>query len=1556
MKHTPRIFNHSLWHLAPTLAAAILLASTAAAGVLALPDGPFSSSSNTMKPNFLYVLDNSHSMNYDHTNDALGTVLPTNAQNYPLTTTKDFQCKGAMKDKNGDAITALSRSGTVLTITTSGGYSLGSKVYLAVPGNPDFSGTYTIATGYSSGSAAVYGPCPAANVVTTPNPDTFHPAVTAAIGAVTWVNNHPTAGCTNCGTEAQVNYPACTQIASQPANLPNYSSNVNRGGGSDGNCYWNDLKDTAAAAAYYTSNPPTISCSVPLPLITPAVPGGTSITVTVQNAGTSGAFSAAEIADAYIAIKSDDFVCRSEPPQFSRQINSLYYDPTVRYDPPPWPKNITNTAPGNLLPAMNRSYTTNWTKVRIDGTKLTAAGDPYTAANGTGCSMTSNNRLTCNNTYKAPDGTYDFKFWKEMVYCDTPNRPSAFSTDRAWHESNRCKQNLLESNTVKSSPNYPYPYPASKDGGSANPSKTKFYDPIILHQNGNTPLSSENPIADVYAFGEYYNYAAPHYFKVTPIEYCDSAKLSNCTLSSTATGAFTFPAYVRYCKTVAQATDTSSSPAPASGVAACQRLWTSTYKHARYGLFERVDITPKVAPLNIVDKTFFKDAKRTDCAGSLGAGGCSYDEEMTNFANWYAYYRTRMQMMKSASGTAFNVLDNKYRVGFMTISSPEATGQYLPINDFGTSADAPASASPAQKKNWLTNLYSIYPSSTTPLKEALSNAGRVFAGKHPVTGYTTDDPMQYSCQSNYTLLTTDGFWNGTTGGKQIDGATAIGNLDGDVATSPRPKFEGNAAVGTLADVAKYYTDTDIRDTAYSNCTGAIATEDVCSNLKGKQKMTTYTLGLGVDGELNYPGVDYENATSGDYYNLKNGLGSPVVNWPVPASDQPSTVDDLWHAAVNSDGKYLSAKSPKELQDALKVVTESIDKNVYSGSPPAVSSLEPLAGDNYAFSTSYIPKEWSGNLIARELSLVVGSFYDAAKPVVWCADNVSVLDISITTPCTGKLPARVAADSRLIKINDGLGNLINFKYSTMNATQKAYFESAYLSSKLSQWPSLTAGQLAGAGGDSLVEYLRGQHNYEVSSATPDHQIYRTRNFVLGDITDSNPVNVGKPYFSYVDADYASYQTTMASRGKTLYVGANDGMLHAFNAANGEERWAFIPSALLPKLHKLADTNYSTGHSNFVNGDPVVGDVVIDGAWRTILVSGLAQGGRAYFALDITDPDTPTLLWEFDNTDDSDLGYSYGQPVITKKPDGNWVVLLSSGYNNGSAGRLYVLNAKGNGSGKAVVISEIATSAPNDNGLAQISGLALDNQKNNTSKYVYGGDLLGNLWKFDIEAGSVNLFAKLEAGSDQPITVAPVLTIDKKLGTMVFVGTGKLLELTDVSTTAQQTLYGIKDDNSGTTLNDPRGSDDFVEQEFTTDTATKKRTVSNNPLTSAQKGWWIDLDTGERQTIMGQLLANQLTIPTVVKSGSACAPLGFSWLNKLNYATGAAVDGSTTTQTGVYFDSPITGLISLVKTDDGKKVLEGSAATEDNKIGTDPDPTKLTGGTVVKNRLIWRELLE
>lgn len=1528
---------------------------------LALPDAPFESSSNILKPNFMYVLDNSYSMNYDSTNDALGTTLPsTISTTLPIIGgTNSRQCKVAMKDRSGNTVSALSRSGTVLTITlANGSYQAGNKVYLAVPYNSRFSGTYNIvSSNFVAATSDVLG-C-----------TSFAPA---SIGAVIKFNEHP-AGCSNCGTESAVNFPACTVTTPQPANSGNTTADLNKGGGTDSSCYWKDLKDVAANTVCTSSTVITPG--------TPAVPGRV-LTVDVENAGTSGSFSPAEVLDARIASKSDDNVCRFEPPQYSNQVNSLFYDPTVYYEPPPWPKNITNPSPSNLLPSMNRANTSNWTSVRMDGTKLTAAGDPYTAQNTTACNLTTSNRLSCNNTYRAPNGNFDFKQWREMVYCDTPDRPSInrdtgldFSgstsalKDKSWHESSHCKQNLLATNTVKTSPNYPYVYPSIVDGGIANPSKTKFYDSIILHQNGVTKLTTENPVADLYAFGEYYEYANPHYFKINPIEYCETAKLKSCTLSSTPTGVYTEPAYVRYCKTAAQATDTSQSPPAVSGVHVCQSAYTSTYNHARYGLFERIEVKP--------GNTFTKYPNRTDCAGSIGAGGCSYDEEMTNLANWYAYYRTRMQLMKSASGHAFNALGNSYRVGFMTINSPQETGNYLPINDFGTSADSPASVSPSQKTDWLTRLYGVFPKDGTPLRDALSVAGRVFAGKKPITalGFSgaDPDPIQYACQQNFTLLTTDGYWNGTITGKQVDGVTAITNQD--ASPTARPKFEGpTASSNSLADVAKYYADTDIRDASFSNCAGAISGEDVCVNLQSTQTMKTYTLGLGVDGELIYKNSKYTDDTSGDYYNLANGLNG--VNWPVPVADTASAVDDLWHAAVNSDATYFSAKSPKDLKESLEGVISTVDQKLKSASPPAVSSLEPAIGD-YGFATSYVSQEWSGNLVARELSTTVGSFYDDSASVVWCADNKSVLDTTITAcPGSVKLSDRVSAnsDTRKILIKNTTGELVEFNYSSLDpATQQIYFNPAYLTG-LSQWTSLSS-QITSAGGDALVKYLRGQTAYEAdgSSKPIGQQIYRQRPYVLGDITDSNPVFVGAPAFRYLDDNYASFASTNAGRAKTVYVGANDGMLHAFDAANGKERWAYIPSALLPKLHKLADFNYTSRHQNYVNGDPTVGDVCVSGCgsssavWKTILVGGLAQGGRGYYALDITDPDSPELLWEFnyDEDDNPDLGFTYGKPSITKKSDGTWVVLLTSGYNNGSAARLYVLNVTGTDDGEPVVISEIPTTAATDSGLAQISGLAIDNQLNNTSQYVYGGDLLGNLWKFDIDAGSVTLFATLKAGSTaQPITVAPVLVRLNSNDSLIIVGTGKLLEYTDISDSSQQTLYAIKDDGSEGTNENPRSNTtDFVQQTLSTNTSAKTRTVTNNAVDlSVKKGWFTDLDLGERQVVNATLLAGSLIVPTTVKSGSACSPEGYGWINKFNYKTGAAKDNTTTTSVGTYATDGITGIVSLVQHGSGSG--DESSSVVNYATGSDPtiDPLGTEGDDLNSNgafggqRLIWRELSE
>ena len=290
---------------------------------------------------------------------------------------------------------------------------------------------------------------------------------------------------------------------------------------------------------------------------------------------------------------------------------------------------------------------------------------------------------------------------------------------------------------------------------------------------------------------------------------------------------------------------------------------------AALATFNRVDIVPTTT-------TYPKAASRTDCAG---ATTCTYDEEMTNFANWYSYYRTRMQMMKTSTSRAFKTIDTRFRVGFITISNQSSN--YLPIAQFTT----------AQKTNWYSKLFGISPGSGTPLRSALSIVGRIYAGQGGSVVGNSADPVQYSCQQNFTLLTTDGYWN-TDSDSAVQGlsGSSVGNLDG--TGTPRPMFEGpTAASNTLADVAKYYYDTDLRTSALGNCTGGTrpngSTGDTCENNvfvtstdnNLKQHMTTFTLGLGVDASLSFT-TDYKTATSGDFYELTQG----TRNWPVPAAD------------------------------------------------------------------------------------------------------------------------------------------------------------------------------------------------------------------------------------------------------------------------------------------------------------------------------------------------------------------------------------------------------------------------------------------------------------------------------------------------------------------------------------------------------------------------------------------------------------------------------------------------------------------------------------------------
>jgi type IV pilus assembly protein PilY1 len=968
------------------------------------------------------------------------------------------------------------------------------------------------------------------------------------------------------------------------------------------------------------------------------------------------------------------------------------------------------------------------------------------------------------------------------------------------------------------------------------------------------------------------------------------------------------------------------------------------------------------------------DADRSDCAGAV----CTYSEEMTNYANWWTYYRTRMQGMKTSSSLAFKPIDNRYRVGFITINSPASN--YLAVGKYEAAASQ-------QKDQWYTKLFSTLPSGGTPLREALARVGRIYAKKS--VGFTAGDPVEYACQPNFSLLTTDGYWNGNAG-RDVNNAL-IGNLDGDEDDTPRPKFDGGSASasGTLADVAMYYYDTDIRTTGFSNCTGALG-QNVCGEGVGnesivKQNMTTLTLGLGIDGTLIYSN-DYKTQTIGDFADIKSPLG--IRDWPVPVQDTASAIDDLWHAAVNSNGTYFSARTPKELSDSLKKALADIQSKVGAGSAASASSLQPTAGDNFNYVASYETVKWVGNLEARTVNLTT---LETSKSAAWCAENVAADAVQGILPCSGTMASKVAAasDTRNIKFNSG-GVLVDFNYGNLNATQKSFFETTFLSNNLSQWPDLTTGtggQREMAVGNGIVNFLRGQQGFEDrSSNAPESRIFRFRETTLGDITESQPAFISKPVFNYTDPGYDTFKSAQSGRVGRIYVGANDGMLHAFNAANGQEVWAFVPTPAIPKMWKLADRDYATNHVNLVNGDPTIAEICVSSCstasatWKTVLVAGLSGGGRGYYALDITNPDTPQLLWEYTAQNNANLGYTFGSPVVTKLADGTWVALLTSGYNNGAfdnngttanspagngQGYLYVVNVATGAVIKSFPTNQGSSTTPS--GLGQVSAFVDDVTKNNLATYVYSGDLLGNLWRFDLNAatGTAPLQLATLKGPDgttaQPITTAPQLGVVNKKR-VIFVGTGKYLEVADLTNTEKQSLYAIKDDDLNTPLGNPRAS--LIPQVITT--SGEARTATNVPVDfNTNLGWRVDFpDAGERMNIEPFLVNGVLLAPTVVPASTSCSPGGYGWFNFFNYRTGSSVIAG-----GVVSEklkSPAVGfnlvynadgkpVITVVESNnptpqliDNKDIAAGSGANRATLLNKNPD------GTYGK-KSIWRELI-
>ncbi|HXZ50254.1 MAG TPA: PilC/PilY family type IV pilus protein [Usitatibacter sp.] len=935
----------------------------------------------------------------------------------------------------------------------------------------------------------------------------------------------------------------------------------------------------------------------------------------------------------------------------------------------------------------------------------------------------------------------------------------------------------------------------------------------------------------------------------------------------------------------------------------------------------------------------FTPFQKVIVSATSGPGGT---DERQNFANWFSYYRWRILMMKSGAGRAFASIGSNYRVGFMTIyatpSSSTTDPNYLAINDFDQT----------QKDAWYSKFYGETAGGSTPLKTAFSTAGRNIAGK------LGPDPIQYSCQQNFLILTTDGYWNaGTANAVKLDGSTAVGNQDNNATATPRPMYDGglSGASNTLADASAYYYNTDLRTT---NCNSGVGGADVCQNnvpVSGAdsapwQHMTTFTLGLGTNGLLGFSS-DYLSGGSADY----NAIVSGSKNWPVPTGDTLTTIDDLWHAAVDGHGEYFSAKNPDLLVSGLRQALAGVSAREAAGAAAATSNLEPVAGDNFAFVASYTTVKWDGEIQARPIDLVTGAI---SSTPIWSGQAQLDTQVSLNS------------DSRTIFTFLG-GAQVSFAPSSFTTGQKSTWFDPTASPALSQFAGWTPTQVAAATPDTLINYLRGQFGYEERGSNAV-QLYRERDHVLGDIIDGKPVYVKSPPFNYSENSYQTFKTSLASRQGVVYVAANDGMLHAFDSLSGNELWAYVPSFVIPNLKALADDNYANAHEYYVDGSPTVSDVWTGTAWRTILVGGLNGGGKGYYALDITDPAAPTVIWEYSDTN---LGFSYGNPVIGKLTDGTWIVAFTSGYNNtppanpsaDGVGRLYVLNAY-TGTLKFTVSTNVGTST-SPSGLGRIAAWVNDGLNDNTIQRIYGGDMLGNLWRFDIDniippAGiEATQLAFFQVGTyQQPITTAPELGIVNNKP-VIYVATGRYLGTSDLTDTNQQSLYAIVDQLNATGLGNARTETTcpLVQQSLTI-IDSNTRSTSTLPVDLASKcGWFLDFNPsndspGERVNVDPKLQLGVLAVATNVPEKSVCTVGGTSWLYFFDYSTGQFVSTSSGNVAGQKIGNSIAVGLNTYRLPDGRVVSTITTSDDQHPVFGNPS---YPGGTNVGKRVQWRELL-
>jgi type IV pilus assembly protein PilY1 len=500
-----------------------------------------------------------------------------------------------------------------------------------------------------------------------------------------------------------------------------------------------------------------------------------------------------------------------------------------------------------------------------------------------------------------------------------------------------------------------------------------------------------------------------------------------------------------------------------------------------------------------------------------------------------------------------------------------------------------------------------------------------------------------------------------------------------------------------------------------------------------------------------------------------------------------------------------------------------------------------------------------------------------------------------------------------------------------------------------WAALSPAQQAllnldDGAGEQRVAYLRGERTLEGIQ-------FRRRSSILGDAVHSTPV--------YVDA---------RGRRAAIYLGANDGMLHAFDAANGIELFAYVPDAVIAQLHYLTDPAYV--HRAYVDGPASAGEANIAGSKKNILLSAMGGGATGVFALDVTDParfaDGLGALWEFTSRDDPLMGNVTTIPQIARVRVRRDVVrdfaIVASGFNNGADGKgaLFLLALdKPREEGWRLNRNYYRITTPiADSALANaLSAPALLNDSDGALRYAYAGDLQGNLWRFDFSGsapwpkatGKALFVARDASGRRQPITQPPLLAYASN-GYFILFGTGRLIALADRKP-SPQSYYAIID-----SLQTP--PDIITGRHQLTQRFLDGRDMRMAP---GSKGWYLDFtEVVERSINTGTLTDGVVLFNTVLPGADMCSPAS-SRSYALKVTSGLPAESSSAITGELlpdYFPLPALLPQTITRSEPdpmGRIVQEKTYAV----VGATPAGSMAVIGTVRTTRrvgrLSWREIV-